>query len=108
MFGKWLARERRRNIRTRYLTPVRLTPTSKPSTEPLPAFLMELWDGGAVVVLGEELAANATYVLRISGEQGISDEPLCAVTQCRRADASRFVARLTFTEAKPSIRPVAA
>jgi hypothetical protein len=108
MLGKWLARERRRNIRTRYLTPVRLTPTSKPSTEPLAAFLMELWDAGAVVVLGEELAPGATYVLRISGEQGISDEPLCAVTQCRRADASRFVAQLRFAESKPLTRPVAA
>jgi hypothetical protein len=108
MFGKWLARERRRNIRTRYLTPVRLTPTSKLSTEPLPAFLMELWDGGAVVVLGEELAPSATYVLRISGEQGISDEPMCAVTQCRRVDASRFVARLRFAEPKTLTPPVAA
>ena len=108
MLGKWLARERRRNIRTRYLIPVRLTPTSRLSTEPIPAFLMELWNEGAVVVLGEELAPSASYVLRISGEQGISDEPLCAVTQCRRADASRFVARLSFAEAKPLARPVAA
>ena len=108
MFGKWLARERRRNIRTRYLIPVRLTPTGKAATEPVSAFLMELWDRGAVIVVGENLAPNSSYVLRISGEQGISDEPLCTVTRCRRADASRFLARLSFAESKTLIRPIAA
>jgi hypothetical protein len=100
MFGKWRARERRRNIRTRYLTPILLTPEAGPLADPLPGFLLELWDRGAAIVVGEPLTPEKSYVLRVSGEQGISDEPLCTVTRCRRADSSRFVVRLSFNEAR--------
>ena len=55
MFGKWIARERRRHIRTRYLIPAQLTPTKPADSEPLPAFLLELWDTGAAVVVGQPL-----------------------------------------------------
>lgn len=108
MFGKWIARERRRHIRTRYLIPAQLTPTKPADSQPLPAFLLELWDTGAAVVVGQALAPEASYVLRISGEQGISDEPICIVTRCRRADRSRFVARLRFAERQPIVHTVAA
>lgn len=108
MFGKWIARERRRHIRTRYLIPAQLAPTQPVGAEALPAFLLELWDTGAAVVVGQPLSPETSYVLRISGEQGISDEPVCTVTRCRRADRSRFVARLTFAERQPIVHTVAA
>lgn len=108
MFGKWIARERRRHIRTRYLVPAQLTPTQPAGAKPLPAFLLELWEIGAAVVVGQPLAPDASYILRISGEQGISDEPLCTVSRCRRADRSRFVARLSFAERQPIVHTVAA
>jgi len=104
MFGKWRARERRRSIRTRYLTPILLTPEGRVAAEPLPGFLLELWESGAAIVLGQPLTPEKAYVLRISGEQGISDEPVCIVTRCRRADSSRFVARLSFTETCAPLR----
>lgn len=100
MFGKWRARERRRSIRTRYLTPILLIPDGPAASEPLPGFLLELWESGAAIVLGQPLTPEKSYVLRISGEQGISDEPVCTVTRCCRADSSRFVARLSFVETR--------
>lgn len=108
MFGKWIARERRRRLRTRYLIPAQLTPGDLKGCEPVPAFLLDLWDAGAAVIVGQSLSTESSYVLRISGEQGISDEPLCTITHCRRADASRFVARLRFQTAQASADPVAA
>lgn len=108
MFGKWIARERRRHIRTRYLIPAQLAPVKPSGSEPLPAFLLELWDNGAAVVVGQPLTPEVSYVLRISGEQGISDEPVCTVTRCRRADRSRYVARLSFGQRPPIVQTVAA
>lgn len=108
MFGKWIARERRRRLRTRYLVPAQLTSTRSTESEPIAAFLLDLWDAGAAVIVGRALSPEASYVLRISGEQGISDEPLCTITHCRRADASRFVARLRFQSSRAIVRPVAA
>jgi hypothetical protein len=108
MFGKWIARERRRHIRTRYLIPAQLVPSAPKGGEPLAVFLLEVWDSGAKVIVGQALASNGSFVLRISGEQGISDEPVCSVSRCRRADNSRFVARLRFIPSNAAIRPVAA
>jgi hypothetical protein len=102
MLGKWIARERRQHLRTRYLIPAQLSPSDTKGLEPIPAFLLELWDAGAAVIVGQALRPEGSYVLRISGEQGISDEPICTVTRCRRADRSRFVARLRFESARAS------
>jgi hypothetical protein len=108
MLGKWIARERRRHLRTRYLIPAQLAPSETKGSEPLAVFLLELWDAGAAVVVGQPLAPDTSYILRISGEQGISDEPLCTVTRCRRADPSRFIVRLRFAQSRASTQPVAA
>jgi hypothetical protein len=106
MFTPWKSKERRSRIRTRYLTPVLLTGVDAPSPTPLRGFLLELAGDEVTLVLGEELKPDAHFVLRIAGEEGVSEEPACTVLSCRRNDASHLIARLRFDDYQ--INPAAA
>ena len=94
-------------IRTRYLTPVLLTAADGRSPKPLRGFLLALASDEVTLVLGEELTPDARYVLRIAGEEGISEEPVCTVLHCRRDDDSHVIARLRFDDYQ-LVRPAAA
>jgi hypothetical protein len=98
MFTPWKSKERRARIRTRYLTPVLLAAFDAPSQEPLRGFLLELASDEVTLVLDEELTPDSRYVLRIAGEEGVSEEPACTVIHCRRNDASHVVVRLRFND----------
>ena len=100
MFTPGKSKDRRVRIRTRYLTPVLLSGTDAPSPAPLRGFLLELAGKEVTLVLGEELKPDARVVLRIAGEEGVSEEPACRVLFCRRNDASHVIARLRFAAHK--------
>lgn len=107
MFTPWRSKDRPAHIRTRYLTPVLLATVDAPSQEPLRGFLLELASDEVTLVLGEELTPDSRYVLRIAGEEGVSEEPACTVVQCRRNDAAHVLARLRFDDYRLR-RPAAA
>ena len=98
MFTPRKPQDRPARIRTRYLTPVLLTAVEETPAEPLRGFLLELASDEVTLVLGEELRPDARYVLRIAGEEGVSEEPACTVLHCRRDDASHVIARLRFED----------
>lgn len=98
MFTPWKSKDRPARIRTRYLTPVLLTAADEISAEPLRGFLLELANDGVTLVLGEEVPSESRYVLRIAGEEGVSEEPACTVLHCRRDDDSHVIARLRFDD----------
>ena len=108
MFTPRKSRDRSARIRTRYLTPVLLTPVDPASqAPPLRGFLLDLSSDEVTLVLGEELTPDSQYVLRIAGEEGISEEPACTVLHCRRDDDSHVIARLRFDDYQ-LVRPAAA
>ena len=107
MFTPGKSKDRRVRVRTRYLTPVLLTGVGAPSPEPLRGFLLDLAGDQVTLVLGEELSPDSHYVLRIAGEEGVSEEPGCTVLSCRRNDASHVIARLRFDDYQVG-RPAAA
>lgn len=98
MFTPWRPKARSARIRTRYLTPVLLAAVDAPSQEPLRGFLLELASDEVTLVLDEELMPESGYVLRIAGEEGVSEEPACTVVDCRRNDASHVIVRLRFND----------
>lgn len=98
MLTPWRSKDRPAPICTRYLTPVLLASADAPSQEPLRGFLLELASDEVTLVLGEELTPDSRYVLRIAGEEGVSEEPACTVLHCRRHDPSHVLARLRFVD----------
>jgi hypothetical protein len=111
MFNRWKPNARLPRIRTRYLTPVLLTPAAAEdgtSHESLRGFLLELASDRVSLVLGEAVAPDARYVLRIAGEEGVSEEPACTVLACRRDDSDgHVIAQLRFDDYRV-IRPAVA
>lgn len=110
MFNRRKHHAHSRRIRTRYLTPVLLTPAAQdaPSHGPLRGFLLELASDRVTLVLGEAVSPDARYVLRIAGEEGVSEEPACTVLACRRDNADEHViAQLRFDDYRV-IRPAVA
>lgn len=97
-------------IRTRYLTPVLLSPAGAVAAAqgPVQGFLLELRDDQVTVVLGEELPPDSHYVLRIAGEEGMSEEPACTVLHSRRNDDDHIVAHLRFDSYRLAGRSAAA